>query len=398
MNDAATIHVVVAGGGTGGHVYPGIAVYQSLVETVGAVEVLFVGVRGGMEEKILAAHGLPYVLIEGRGLRGASLATRLWAPLRLAASVVAARRAIRAFGADVVVGTGGFASAASVIAALLARLPVVLQEQNSVPGLVNRRLARFANLVLLSYEASRRYIPSRVATAVVGNPLRRMERVSREDAAEYFGLEAGRETVLVIGGSRGAHQLNVAGAGAAEDIARRRGAQFILLTGDNDYERLRTLLGEVADRVKVLRYLEDVHMAYAIADVAVARAGASSVFELAAWGVASVFVPYPHAADDHQARNVAPLVEAGAAVVVPDADADKARLAREVEALLDDPGRRMAMSEAIRTWSRPDAARAAAALIADVVKKKAPMAGADRDSRTHTMTGARRASLRVVRR
>lgn len=382
----ANVRVIIAGGGTGGHVYPGLAIHESLAARAGGVDVLFMGVHGGMEEQILARQGLPFELIPGRGLRGASLATRLAAPFALAGSVWRAAAIVRRFRPGVVVGTGGFASAAAVIAALLLRVPVVLQEQNSVPGLVNRRLARFADLVLLSYEESRRHVGPRVRSSVIGNPLRTMPDVTRDEAARYFGLEPERDTVLVVGGSRGAHRLNLAGAGAAAALAAARDVQFILLTGDGDYEAVRTSLGHIADRVKVLRYLDEMHMAYAIADVAVARAGASSVFELARRGIATVFVPYPHAADDHQARNVAPLVERGAAVVVADRDAEADRVAAEVTALLDDSAARAAMTDAMIAWSRPDAATAAAALIVEVLKKNAegrlspPSVGARRRS------------------
>lgn len=388
--------MLFAGGGTGGHVYPGIAIYESLAEQVGGVDAMFLGTRGGMEEQILQARGLPHALIAGRGLRGASIATKLAAPIALARSVRDARGVIKSFEPDAVIGMGGFASAAAVIAAVIGRVKVVLQEQNSVPGLVNRRLARFADLVLLSYEESRRHIPRRVATAVIGNPLRAMPRVGREEAAEYFGLDAAMPTVLVIGGSRGARTLNMACAGAAAILAARRGVQMVLLTGEHDYEAVRKPLGDIADQVKVMPYLEDVHMAYAIADVAVARAGASSVFELAAWGIPTLFVPYPYAADDHQARNVAPLVEQRAALVMADREVDAKRISEIIASLLEDEDGRRRMKVALEAWARPDAARAAASLISDVLKKNAAETRPDRHP--PAVTAERRSSLHVVRR
>jgi UDP-N-acetylglucosamine--N-acetylmuramyl-(pentapeptide) pyrophosphoryl-undecaprenol N-acetylglucosamine transferase len=250
--------------------------------------------------------------------------------------------------------------------------------------------------VLLSYEESRRHLSGRAPVSVIGNPLRSMPRVSRAEGCEYFGLEPDRPTVLVIGGSRGAHSLNVAGADVAARLAATGAAQFVLLTGEHDYEAVRTALVDMADRVKVLRYLDDVHMAYAVADLAVARAGASTVFELAAWGVPAVFVPYPYAADDHQARNAAPLEENGGAVVIADRDLDAQRLSAVIADLLEDDERRSRMAAAMTAWARPDAARAAAALIADVLKKKT----ADEEPRVTPprVPSPRRASLEVVRR
>src|SRR5262249_35457232 len=156
-----------------------------------------------------------------------------------------------------------------VIAAVLARVPRVLQEQNSVPGLVNRRLARYADLVLLGYEESRAWLPAGVATRVVGNPIRHLPRTTREEAARYFGLDAARHVVLVIGGSRGAHSLNMAGADATR-LARSRDVQFIILTGRADKKEAEERAGDAAG-VRILEYLDDVHYAYSLADVAVAR-------------------------------------------------------------------------------------------------------------------------------
>jgi len=223
-----------------------------------------------------------------------------------------------------------------------------------------------------------------------------MPAVERATSAAYFGLDPGRSTVLVVGGSRGAHSLNVAGRQAAAALAEK-GVQTILLTGEADYELVRTSLGGVADRVKVLPYLNEMHMAYAAADVAVARAGASSVFELAARGIPTIFVPYPHAADDHQARNAAPLVEQKAAVAVEDGELTGERLLAELSALLDDAQRRDSMAKAMRAWARPDAAAAAAGLISEVIKKNAVARRSSKPPRPTLNTG-RRATLHVVRR
>jgi UDP-N-acetylglucosamine--N-acetylmuramyl-(pentapeptide) pyrophosphoryl-undecaprenol N-acetylglucosamine transferase len=260
---------------------------------------------------------------------------------------------------------------------MLMRIPRVLQEQNSVPGLVNRRLARFADLVLLGYEESRAWLPRATHALVVGNPIRRMPRPSREEAAAFFSLDASRTTVCVVGGSRGAHSLNVAGAEAAARLAQERGVQFVILSGARDRAEVERKTAHVAERVRVIEYLDAVHFAYAFADLAVARAGASSVFELAAFGVPTIFVPYPFAADAHQDANAAPVVRAGGAVSIPDSDLAGERLVAEMLPLLDAPARLGAMARAMRAWSKPDAAERAADAILDVVKKKEP-AGAVR--------------------
>jgi UDP-N-acetylglucosamine--N-acetylmuramyl-(pentapeptide) pyrophosphoryl-undecaprenol N-acetylglucosamine transferase len=367
------LKVIIAGGGTGGHVYPGLAMLDALRERGGSVNATFVGAHGGAEEGILAAERL--VLLPGRGLRGASAAARLSAPLWLARAVWRGIGVARALRPDVVIGTGGYASAAMVIAAMALRIPRVLQEQNSVPGLVNRRLARFADLVLLSFAGSERYLPRGARWQVVGNPLRPMPRPSRAEAARRLGLDPALPTVLVVGGSRGAHALNLAAVDAARRMLAAGDVQFVLLTGRDDRETVGDALRAEAGRVKVIAYLEDMHDAYAAADVAAARSGASSLFELAAFGVPTVFVPYPHAADAHQARNAAALVERGAALVVRDAELTGERLAGEVSALLADAGRREGMRRALAQWAPTDAAQRAAAAVVEVAKKKARGAG-----------------------
>ncbi len=364
-----SLRIVVAGGGTGGHVYPGIAIVERLEARI-ETHARFVGVRGGVEEAILARAGRDHVLLPGYGIRRANIARKLGAPFMLAASVVRAMRLLADFRADVVLGTGGYASAAVVVASMALRTPRVLQEQNSVPGLVNRRLAPNAQLVLLGYAESVAWFKEGTPSLVVGNPMRRMPSTSRAEGARFFDLDPSRPTVLVVGGSRGAHSLNMAAAEAAAQLSASRSAQFIVLCGAVDRAEVERRTERVAANVRVLEYLDEMHFAYAACDVAVARSGASSVFELAAFGVPSIFVPYPYAADAHQQGNAEPLVEAGGAVVVADSEVSGDRLERELDALLADKARRLRMSAAMRAWSKPDAADRAADAILAVAKKK----------------------------
>jgi UDP-N-acetylglucosamine--N-acetylmuramyl-(pentapeptide) pyrophosphoryl-undecaprenol N-acetylglucosamine transferase len=370
--ETSSIRVIFAGGGTGGHVFPAVAMYEGLRERLGndAVSALFVGARGGLDGRLLAGAGVPLKLLPGRGVRGASLTNKLLVPFDLARGIAAGIRAIRSFRPDVVVGTGGYASVSMVIAAIIAGTPRVLQEQNSVPGLVNRRLARFADLVLLAFTESRSAVPGGADAAVIGNPLRRLPLPDREEGARFFGLEPARPTVLVFGGSRGAHKLNVAAVDAARALATGDGVQFVLLTGQGDHDFVKDAMDGVEGGVAVRAYLEEMHHAYSAADIAVARAGASSVFELASFAVPSILVPYPHAADDHQRLNAQALEKVGAAVVVSDADLTGQRLTREIESLLKDAQRRTRMKAAMTEWFTKDAALAAADCIIDLAVKK----------------------------
>ncbi len=361
-----SLRVIFAGGGTGGHVFPAVAMAQALRRR-GDVEVTFVGARGGLEERILGGDER-VVLLPGSGVRGAGAWGRLRALARLAVAVLSGVRRIRRERPDVVVGTGGYASAAMAVAAVITRTPLVLQEQNSVPGLVNRRLARFADRVLVAFDAACEALGRTARVEVVGNPLRPARELSREAAAREIGVDPARPVVVVVGGSRGARRLNDAAAGAAECLRRCCNAQTVIVTGRDDAERVRARVANV-EGVRVLPWCDAMDAVFAAADVAVARAGASVVFELARAGVPTVFVPYPHAADDHQRRNAEPFAAAGGARVVADDELTPETLVEVVCELVEHPAERRAMAEAMRAAARPDAADRAAEAILDVVKK-----------------------------
>ncbi|MCZ6767580.1 MAG: undecaprenyldiphospho-muramoylpentapeptide beta-N-acetylglucosaminyltransferase [bacterium] len=360
------MRVLIAGGGTGGHVYPGIAIYRALDGLVDGLEVLFVGAKNGVEGTILKDLALPNVLLAGRGVRGSSLLSKLTNPFVLMAAIVSGMKVISAFKPDVVIGTGGYASVAIVAGAVVARRRRVLQEQNSVPGLANRVLSRFADLVLLSYEESRAWFGAGVKCEVVGNPLRIKTTPDRDAGLRFFDLSPDLQTVLIYGGSRGARAINDAAVSAISGILTKRDVQFVMLTGTNDFERVETLMKNHASRVRVLPFLEDIGHAYSVADVAVARAGASSVFELAAFGVPTIYVPYPYAADDHQKKNVEHLEKTGGAIVIDHQGLSGEALEAIILSLLDDDERRKEMAATVRGWARIDAAELAAKKVMEI--------------------------------
>jgi UDP-N-acetylglucosamine--N-acetylmuramyl-(pentapeptide) pyrophosphoryl-undecaprenol N-acetylglucosamine transferase len=379
------MRVMIAGGGTGGHVYPGRAIYNALRRLGDGVDVLFVGAKSGVENRIFEELGLPHVLLAGRGVRGTALLSRLVSPFVFLSSMVRATKEILSFNPDVVVGTGGFASVAVVAASVVCGKKRVLQEQNSVPGMANRVLSRFAHLVLLSYKESRGFLHEGVRCDVIGNPLRVKPGENRKDAFAFFELDAALPTVLVFGGSRGAHAINEAARGAVKSILSKRDVQFVFLTGAADYTEVNADLEPLAGRVRVLPFLEQMDKAYQVADLAVSRAGASAVFELAAFGVPSIFVPYPYAADDHQARNVSELAGMDAAVIVPDRELDAEALEAIIFALLDDVDKRGEMARKLRAWAPRDADVEAANRIREV-------AGLERSEFAHRREIASRAA------
>ena len=349
--------VLIAGGGTGGHVYPGIAVAEHLMRTRPGSEVVFVGGRRGLEAQVVPAAGFRLRFIETRGFprrawwRWPAAVLSNLVGLFQALSVVATERP------DVVLGTGGYVSGPVSLAAWMLHRPLLLQEQNSIPGLANRWLARLADEVHLSFVEARSYFPRRDHLKVSGNPIRDyILSGDRGAALQEFGLVAGKPTVFIFGGSRGAHRINEAALEAMRRLKGRVDVQFILQTGRDDLEWARGVVEAEQLPARVLPFLTRIHMAYAAADLVVCRSGAMTLAEIAACGTPSILVPYPHAAHDHQAVNAANLVDRGAAAMILDRELTGERLANEIAHWLTDRQALSRMSANARTFARPDAA------------------------------------------
>lgn len=351
------MQILIAGGGTAGHVFPALAVADRLTEQ--GHEVRFAGTAEGQEGRLVPAAGFAFTPIE------ASPFLRTLSPRAIAAPVVALRSVSRARplveAADVVVGMGGYVSLPVCLAALRARRPLVLHEQNAVPGLANRVLARPARTVALAFIEAARLLPRRARTAVTGNPVRRgvlavhAERTRlAEEAYRAFELDPTRRTVLVFGGSQGALHVN---RSVADAIARWRepDMQFLVLTGAAHEGSVRAAVSGAEVPVRVLAFLERMELAYAIADLVVGRAGATTVAEVAVCGIASLLIPYPYATGRHQDANARALQRAGAAAVLLDDDLDGAVLLERLRELLAAPDELARMGDRARAWSKPDA-------------------------------------------
>jgi len=359
------MRVVFAGGGTGGHLYPALAVAEELSSRHAGFEALFVGTSRGIESRIVPEAGYGLELISSRGARGKGAAGKVVTGAMLAAGIMQSMGIMRRFRPDIVFGSGGYASVAAVSAAWLTRKTVVLQEQNSIPGLANRTLAPMAKRLYLGFERARGYFRRNAPVIVTGNPLRGAIKPGPDRSARNdFGLSVEGRVLLVFGGSQGAMTLSRAAAGY---LLERKDIQAIVQTGENGYEEIRDLLAGEAGRVFISPYIEEIGRAYAAADIALARAGALSVSELAAAGLPSVLVPYPHCADDHQAHNASVLVDAGGALLIEDSRLGTASLAAVLDPVIDDPGLMVRMREALV----PLQGKHAAAEIADDMEKLA---------------------------
>jgi UDP-N-acetylglucosamine--N-acetylmuramyl-(pentapeptide) pyrophosphoryl-undecaprenol N-acetylglucosamine transferase len=340
--------VLIAGGGTGGHLFPGLAVADVLRDR--GVRVAFVGTAGGIEARVVPAQGYDLHLVPGAPLRGGGGA-RLVRGLRAAVQGTRAARAlVRELAPAVVLGVGGYASVAGVLAARLAGVPTVLQEQNALPGLANRLLGRVADHVCLGFAAAASYFPA-ASAAHTGNPIR--AAVLATPAVPHVD----RLGLLAFGGSQGARRINEAMVAAVPRLLAR-GARLDVRhqTGAADLDSTRAAYAAAGAPAAVEAFIDDMGAAYAAAHVVVARAGAMSCAELAARGLPAVLVPYPYAAGDHQRRNAEALVAAGAARMILDRVLDGERLATELAALVDDEPRRLRMAAHAASLGRPDAA------------------------------------------
>jgi UDP-N-acetylglucosamine--N-acetylmuramyl-(pentapeptide) pyrophosphoryl-undecaprenol N-acetylglucosamine transferase len=351
------MRVVVTGGGTGGHLFPAMAAVEALRRRRPEAEVLFVGAARGVEAAILPRAGQPFRGLEVSPVAGRDALARLRTVLALPLVVARARGILREFGPTVVLGVGGYASVPTVVAARLERIPVVLHEQNAYPGLANRWLARWAAAVGVSFDAAAGHFPAGRAT-VTGNPVR--AAITPGDPAparRALGLEPERFTVLVFGGSQGAHRLNAGVRDALPELAAGpRRFQFVHATGPRDLDEMRRAYRAQGTPARVEPFLDDMASAYRAADFALCRAGAGTIFELAAVGKPALLVPYPHAANDHQRQNAEAMVQAGGAWLLLDEYCDGPRITATLGAAHDKPEQLRSMAVKAATLARPRAA------------------------------------------
>jgi UDP-N-acetylglucosamine--N-acetylmuramyl-(pentapeptide) pyrophosphoryl-undecaprenol N-acetylglucosamine transferase len=349
------MRIAFAAGGTGGHILPALSVADELRSRVRGLETLFIGTRYGLEGTLVPAAGYEIRYVSARGVRGKGVASRARNSASIAVAFFQSLALLVRFKPDLVFGSGGYASAAVVLAASFLRKKIVIQEQNSIPGLTNRLLARCARKIYLGFAKASEYFGGHRGIVVTGNPLRAEILAAKpEDARAEFSLAGTGPVLLVFGGSQGARTLNHA---AVEYLLIRPGVKGIIQTGEQDYAWVVERLGGQAERCYVRPYIDAMHRAYAVASVALARAGALSVSEIAAMGLPSILVPYPHAADNHQYYNASLLADAGGAIIIEDAKLNRDTLAAALDPLFADQGTLAAMRRSLEKVARRDAAK-----------------------------------------
>lgn len=355
------MRVIISGGGTGGHIYPAVAIANELKAQKPDTEILFVGALGKMEMEKIPKEGYKIVGLPIAGFNRSNLLANLTFPFKLINSLLKARNIIKGFAPDLAIGVGGFASGPTLRMANFSGVKTLLQEQNSYAGVTNKILAKKAEKICVAYPNMDSFFPAE-KIVFTGNPVRNkmlLSDISRADAKKHFGLDENKATILVIGGSLGAFSINNAIASGLDKLSES-GIQLIWQTGKGFFEEAKKI---VAGRkgVFVSDFIYEMDKAYAAADIVISRAGALAVSELALLGKAAILVPFPHAAEDHQTKNAESLVQKNAALLVADNTINQDLLPVAI-GLIKNREKVKQLETAILTFAKPDAAK-------DIVKE-----------------------------
>ena len=350
--------IIISGGGTGGHIFPALAIADEIKSRNEAADILFIGAEGKMEMEKVPQAGYPIVGLPIVGFQRKLTLKNLLLPIKLLQSLIKAFVVIRRFKPELVIGVGGYASGPTLQMAQFLGVPTLLQEQNSFPGKTNQLLARKAKAICVAYpEMDKFFEASKIQ--LTGNPVRAalLQNLDekKQEAAEFFGLDASKPTLFVMGGSLGARTLNNA-LRSALSVFAQSDVQVIWQCGKSYEQELATFQSTLPANVKVFAFIQRMDLAYALASVIISRAGALSVSELSLVAKPAILVPSPNVAEDHQTKNARALVERSAALLVTDAQAQEKLVPLALE-LLQDPAQQQALSEAMKTMALPNATK-----------------------------------------
>ena len=350
------MRVLIAGGGTGGHVFPGLAIADEFKKRDGVNEVIFAGTEHGIEARVIPKEGYQLRFLRAEGIVGVSVFKKAKAAFTLMMSIRDSFRILKSVKPDIVIGVGGYASGALVLSAASLSVPTMILEQNSVPGLTNKLLGKFVNAICITYQESISFFP-RGKTFLTGNPIR--EVILRGDAGSarrLFSLEEGLFTIFAFGGSAGAKSINIALVDALNHLLDlKHEIQFLHQTGPKDYEITREAYRKAGFKGTITPFVYQMGEAYAVADIVISRAGATTLAELTALGKPAILIPYPYAAGHHQEANAQKLVQMGAAKMIPDHELKGEVLARAIRDLYMSGSAREEMQRNSQAVGRPDA-------------------------------------------
>lgn len=370
------MRVILSGGGTGGHIYPALTIIRAIEKAEKSCEVLFVGTQKGLEADIIPKEGYNFSTIDVRGFERRLTFQNLATIFKTVGSVWESQTIIRKFKPDIVIGTGGYVCGPVLLAASILGIPTLIQEQNVIPGVTNKILARFVKKIALGYDDAAKYFNNKDKVIYTGNPIRsEVMSAVREEGIKALGLDASKKTILVSGGSRGAHSINQAMINVHQFFAGRKDVQLLHVTGKNEYNGIVGNLQQCginiasAGNISIKPYLYDMPYALAVADLAIFRAGAIGLAELTARGIPSILIPYPYAAENHQEFNAMIMKTHGAADVIRDKDLTGEKLLATVNGLIDDNSTLSSMALASKRLGRPEAADDIAQIAIHLAKK-----------------------------
>ncbi|ACI20699.1 undecaprenyldiphospho-muramoylpentapeptide beta-N-acetylglucosaminyltransferase [Thermodesulfovibrio yellowstonii] len=365
------MRVIIAGGGTGGHLFPGIALAESLIGKYPEAQIIFVGTPKGLEAKVIPKTGYELSFISIQGFVGKSFSEKAKSLKSLLKSMFESKNIINSFAPDIVFGVGGYASFPVVLAAFLKKIPTIILEQNTVPGLANKLLGKIASAVAITYPETIEYF-SREKTYLTGTPIRKkILEGNKEKAKKLFDIEEGRITILILGGSLGARKINKAMTeGLSYLLPLKNRIQIIHQTGEADYNWVYNEYRNLSFRATVLPFIYDMVEAYSVADLVISRAGASTVAELTAIGKASILIPYPYAAYNHQEMNARRLLSRGACELILDRELNGEVLAKKINKILNKPEIMKEMEMASLAFGKPYAGEKIIEIAESLLRRK----------------------------
>lgn len=363
-----SMRVIIAGGGTGGHIFPAVAIGHALQRMQPGTELLFVGAKGKMEMEKVPQEGFEIVGLDIVGFNRSNFFKNILLPIKLLRSLSDAKNIIKTFKPNAVVGVGGYASFPILKAAQQMNIPTLIQEQNSFAGKANQILGKKAKAICVAYENMEKFFPSE-KLVITGNPVRKnisQMNISREEGQVWLGLNPTRKTVLVVGGSLGAKSINEGVDAHLEEIIAED-VQIIWQTGKPYYQQALKRADAFKDKVKVFEFIKEMDCAYAAADIVISRAGALAIAELCIAAKPVIFVPYPHAAEDHQTSNAMALVERNAALMVKDSEVQE-ELLKKLKHLLHDAAMQEIMTKDLQGMAIKDSDERIAKKVIEIAK------------------------------
>lgn len=359
--------IVFAGGGTGGHIFPAIAIADEMKKIISNTEILFIGAKGRLEEKLVPLNNYVLKTLDIYGFDKSKWVRNIFLPFKFAKAVSQSKKLIKEFEADVVIGTGGFASAAPVYAALKLKIPVIIHEGNVFPGKVTRYFATKVTRVIVSFEESYQYLKSKNNVSYFPYPVRSsLNKYQKPEAKNKFGFREEQKIILIFGGSQGAKILNEQMLKILPDLIDKK-IGIIWQTGVNDYERIKVAIKDYQDYVSLNEFISDMGAAYSACDIAICRAGISSIMELAYLGVPAILVPYPFSASNHQVRNAENLALQGACIHLPQNEIEKLR--DVIFDLIENKTKRAKLEENIKKLSDIEATSKISRFIINLIQK-----------------------------